>query len=292
MTRLLSAAGGLGFLVGVALGVCTPSLAEAVTAPSSTGASAHAVMAPSVIVIGVPGLRWADVGPETTPHLWELAQASSLGQMTTRSARSRTCPADGWVQLGTGNRARYPIPENPQEGSCQPFPAVEPTSKGGGTVEGWDVVVAENNQLMFDAVPGLLGQTLSDNARCSLASGPGSALGSADMEGVVAHWVESPVSLTSQSLRQCSLTAIGVEPLSLDRKATEMTAVDDLVESVNRARPANSLLMVLGVSDLADERASFTSRCSTVRASPAVFWKAVRRGAPRSYSSQTSRPRC
>ncbi|MFL6287665.1 MAG: hypothetical protein ACJ73L_04650, partial [Actinomycetes bacterium] len=226
MTRFWSVAGGVGVVVGLALGVCTPSLAAAMTASSATGVPAHAVTAPSVIVIGVPGLRWADVGPDATPHLWELGQTSSLGQMTTRSARSRTCPADGWVQLGTGNRARYPIPENPKEGSCQPFPAVEPTSTGGGTVERWDAVLAENDDLMFDAVPGLLGQTLADNARCSLASGPGSALGAADLDGTVAHWIESPASLTPQSLRQCAFTAIGVEPLSLDRQATEVAAVD------------------------------------------------------------------
>ena len=255
MTRLWWAAGGFSLMICVALGVGAPTLAAAATALSSTDAAAPVVTAPSVIIIGVPGLRWTDVGPEATPHLWDLAQASSLGQMTTRSARSRTCPADGWVQLGTGNRARYPIPENPKEGSCQPFPAVEPTSTGGGTVERWDAILAENNELTFDAVPGLLGQTLSDNARCTLASGPGSALGAADLDGTVAHWIESPTSLTSQSLLQCALTAIGFEPLSLDREAAEMTAVDDLVESVNRARPANSLLMVLGVSDLPEERA-------------------------------------
>ena len=39
-----------------------------------------------------------------------------IGQMSTRSARSRTCPADGWVQLGTGNRARYPVLDEPVDG--------------------------------------------------------------------------------------------------------------------------------------------------------------------------------
>jgi hypothetical protein len=235
--------------------VYTPQLAAATTSFAKGVGQTSAVAAPSVIIIGVPGLRWADVGPESTPHLWELADVSSLGQMTTRSARSRTCPADGWVQLGTGNRARYPIPDDAKGGSCQSLPGVEPNSSGGGTVEHWDAVVTENDQLMFDAAPGLLGQTLSDNARCTLASGPGSALGAADTHGTVAHWIDSPTALTSQALRVCSLSAIGVEPLSLARKSGEMSAVDHLVADVDRMRPANSLLMVLGVSDLPDERA-------------------------------------
>ena len=37
---------------------------------------------------------------------------------------------------------------------------------------GWDAVVAENDELAFDAVPGLLGQTLSDE----LGDDPGAPL--------------------------------------------------------------------------------------------------------------------
>ncbi|HEX5016870.1 MAG TPA: hypothetical protein VFX15_04725 [Actinomycetes bacterium] len=244
----------------LALAVAVPTGLVAVLAPPAAASQhlpdrAKHETPPSVVIVGIPGLRWADVGPEATPYLWELSDVSTLGQMTTRSARSRTCPADGWVQVGTGNRARYPIRDDAVEGSCQPLPAVAPDDSGGGQVERWDAVVEENDNLTFGAIPGLLGQTLVDNARCALASGPGSALGAADEAGQVTHWVEEPIALDGKSLRTCALSVVGVEPMSIERRDGELTTVDALVERIDGLRPANSLLMVLGISDLADERA-------------------------------------
>ena len=210
---------------------------------------------PSVIIVGVPGLRWTDVDAQRTPHLWELSEVSSLGQMSTRSARSRTCPADGWVQMGTGNRARYPMPEEPVEGGCPALPEVEPEAGGGATVDRWPAVVAENESLTFDAVPGLLGQTLKENGECTLATGPGSALGAADEGGYVTKWIDDPISLTPSSLRDCSLSVVGVAPLTAERRLGEMSGLDGTVEAIDAMRPANSLLMVIGVSDLPEERA-------------------------------------
>ena len=210
---------------------------------------------PSVLVFGVPGLRWQDVSADTTPYLWELAARSSLGQMSTRSARSLTCPADGWVQLGTGNRARYPVPEEPTVRACPPLPGVAPTSTGGGRVVGWDAVVEENEDLAFNAVAGLLGQSVSDAGSCVLAAGAGSALGAGDTSGVVSVWRQDPLTLSASDLQRCSLNVIGTEPLSLQRRPGELSAIDSLIERIDAIRPANALLMVLGVSDLPDERA-------------------------------------
>jgi hypothetical protein len=253
MTALLVTTFVTLFVGSLLLAIVGPLQPEA-KASASEGEAALGP-APSVIIVGVPGLRWADVGAQNTPYLWQLTEGSSIGQLTTRSARPRTCPADGWLQLSTGNRARFPFFDDPVEGGCQPLPRVEPDEDGAGHVERWDAVVAENDHLAFNAVPGLLGQTLTDNADCSLASGPGSALGAADANGYVQRWVEEPISLTPQSLRMCSLSALGLQPLSSERRLGEMSAVDGVVESIDRMRPDNSLLMVLGVSDLPDERA-------------------------------------
>jgi hypothetical protein len=218
-------------------------------------ALANAQGAPSVVIVGVPGLRWKDVTESTTPYLWELSQTASIGQMSTRSARSRTCPADGWVQLGTGNRARYPVPEDAVEGSCPPLPAVRPTADRGGQVDGWNAIVAENDELAFDAVPGLLGQTVIDAGSCVLASGDGAALGAADTVGEVPRWLPEPVSVGESTLRECPFTVVAADPLTKQRDDGELRAVDELVRRIDTSRPAGSLLMVLGVSDLADERA-------------------------------------
>ncbi|MCZ2861009.1 hypothetical protein [Blastococcus sp. VKM Ac-2987] len=61
-----------------------------------------------VVVVGVPGLIWADLDPRATPRLWALAEDSAIGATSVRAARSTSCLLDGWATLGAGNRARFP----------------------------------------------------------------------------------------------------------------------------------------------------------------------------------------
>jgi hypothetical protein len=68
-------------------------------------------LADRVVVVGVPGLVWSDLDPDTTPALWELADTSPIGAVSVRAARSTTCLLDGWATLGAGNRARFPAPD-------------------------------------------------------------------------------------------------------------------------------------------------------------------------------------
>ncbi|MGH3477999.1 MAG: hypothetical protein ACRDQD_14305, partial [Nocardioidaceae bacterium] len=60
-----------------------------------------------VVVIGVPGLDWSNVDRQRTPELAAVADDAAVGSMTTRGASAFSCPRDGWVTLGAGNRARY-----------------------------------------------------------------------------------------------------------------------------------------------------------------------------------------
>ena len=249
---------GLAMAVGLIFGL--PALVHADSSPGGVVKAAdQAPLGPSVVIVGVPGLRWSDVTAESTPKLWNLADRSSVGQMSTRSARSRTCPADGWVQVGTGNRARFPIPEDPVEGSCQLLPAMTPVGQDAARVDQWDAVVEENAGLSFDAIPGLLGQTLSDSlgadAGCTAASGPGSGLAAADRQGIVDDWTAEPIALTKSSLRACPLLVVGTRPLSPERRFGELAAIDETVEAIDALRPQGSLMLVLGVSDAPTERA-------------------------------------
>ena len=57
-----------------------------------------------VVVVGVPGLRWTDVGP-ATPTLQRLSRGGALGVLSVKAVPAVTCPADGWLTLGAGNRA-------------------------------------------------------------------------------------------------------------------------------------------------------------------------------------------
>ena len=60
---------------------------------------------PGVLVIGVAGLRWDDLGP-TTPALARLARTGAVGALSVKALPALTCPADGWLTLGAGTRAQ------------------------------------------------------------------------------------------------------------------------------------------------------------------------------------------
>ena len=57
-----------------------------------------------VVVVGVPGLRWDDVGAQT-PTLQRLAREGAVGALSVKAVPAVSCPADGWLTLGAGNRA-------------------------------------------------------------------------------------------------------------------------------------------------------------------------------------------
>ncbi|SEL71335.1 hypothetical protein SAMN04515665_117107 [Blastococcus sp. DSM 46786] len=100
------------------------------TAGAAAGAEGHA--ADRVVVVGVPGLTWADVDPASTPQLWALAEESAIGATSVRAARSTSCLLDGWATLGAGNRARFP---GTDEGLPPvPLPTLpDPEAPGGDT---------------------------------------------------------------------------------------------------------------------------------------------------------------
>lgn len=86
---------------GVLLGLVGLLLALGV-APAAAQATAE-----RVLVVGVPGLRWDDVGP-ATPTLQGLVADGASGALSVKAVPAVTCPADGWLTLGAGNRAVAP----------------------------------------------------------------------------------------------------------------------------------------------------------------------------------------
>lgn len=98
MRRLLA-----GSAVLLLLGV--PAAAQAVTpppVPSAPGAASTRLA--GVLVIGVGGLRWDDVGP-STPTLRRLARTAAVGALSVKARSAGSCAADGWLTLGAGTRA-------------------------------------------------------------------------------------------------------------------------------------------------------------------------------------------
>jgi hypothetical protein len=99
-----------------------PEVPAAVPAPART--TAEPPPAPGdqrqVVVIGIAGLRWDDVGRDT-PALAALAARGAVGALSVKAGAAVTCPADGWLTLGAGARATADVPRAP----CTPqLPAI------------------------------------------------------------------------------------------------------------------------------------------------------------------------
>jgi hypothetical protein len=150
VARVLPAAAVLVALAGAGL-IC----AAAVSARSAQGAAvsaarpAGAVARPAgavrhVVLIGVPGLRWASVSAAATPALWRLARQGSVGSLSVTGARTPGCPADGWLMLNAGARAAAP---RTATGSCAPLPEVTEVRYLGGTAGGTTLIRTQIGQM-------------------------------------------------------------------------------------------------------------------------------------------------
>ncbi len=220
----------------------------AVTAGLVIGAPAHASdTAAPVVFVGVPGLSAADLSPTATPTLWRLLGAGAAASLSVRTVHTVTCPADGWLTLGTGARTARP------EGACA-FPALvrdepgeirvgpTPPARGreGGEygrrrIAGFDAIAAANrhNGGSF----GLLA-TSAARAGCATAIGPGAALALADADGRV-DWAPD-ATVDPASLARCPLTIV-----DLGRPAD----LDAAVAAVVAAAPAGATMLIAGLAD-------------------------------------------
>ena len=101
--------------------------------------------------------------------------------MTVRGVRSRSCGVDGWLTLSAGRRAG-----DADEAAC-----TEPEPVTGDTVPNWDRYVAAAREESYGAVPGTLGQRLTDAGACIETVGPGAAVAGADEQGRVEHQLDA-----------------------------------------------------------------------------------------------------
>ncbi|MFV0534527.1 MAG: hypothetical protein ACK5MR_12840 [Cumulibacter sp.] len=244
--------------------------------------------AEKVVVIGVPSLDWDVLTPENMPHLWQSAESGAVGMLTTRSARSVTCPWDGWVTLGSGNRARYPAPlpedELPPE-PADPLPGEpEPTASETPepstpeeqrqeeategclgqrgvvpTVGGQQIgpaVVENRDKVRFGAEPGALGEAVT----CSTAVGgsPVLAVGAADADVRTSPSGSSPQEWSS-IIADCPLTLVATGH-ALDRSVAELQALDSAIKSiVEGARQQGATVIIAGTSEAEYKRAGLTT---------------------------------
>ncbi len=132
-----------------------------------------------VVVVGVAGLRWADVSPEATPALWSLAQHAAIGTVAARSVRSSACPADGWLAISAGARAADAA--GATEAECRTL-----SDPGfGAPVPGWSDYLAAVRDQSYDARLGTLGSALRASGVSASGFGPGAAIALADPAGAL-----------------------------------------------------------------------------------------------------------
>ena len=217
-----------------------------------------------VVLVGVPGLLWEDLTPEHTPALWRMADDGAIGNVSIRSATSRTCPTDGWLSVSAGQRA---LSERDRFTVCEPAP--EPVPNGSGAlVPDHGAFVERNLESAFAAPVGLLGQTVRDRGGLTLAAGPGAALGAADEAGRVDHYLGSARDLTRERLDGVSLAVVelpeltrlypeigddesepdGAEDVAEWEREGALKDLDSRLATLTGALPTGSSLMVVGVS--------------------------------------------
>jgi hypothetical protein len=221
-------------------------VSSAVLSWLGTPASARteAGTARGVVLIGIPGLRWADVRQDRSPHLLGLVDRSATGGMSARTIGRFTCPADGWVTISSGARAATgPL--------CGRPPQLTPSGRG--------VVVADfpsirryNTDLGFPSQLGLLGDTLHRAGRCVTAVGPNAALAAADAAGRVDYYSATADSPQRGLFTRCPVTIAALDDLATvrgTRRAEVVRQVDTTVGSILARIPAGTTILVAGVGD-------------------------------------------
>ncbi len=225
--RSFASATVLAAVVCASHGAYAPSAAAAIVQPTP------------VVVIGSSDLRWGTVGAVSTPALWPLVSSSATGSLSIKAAGARTCPDDGWLTLGAGNRAAWP---GQHESRCEPGPpSVEVAAHGAGVdVAGFAAARRSNLNSNDAAAPGALADALAAAGQCVAAAGAPAALGAADRTGHVTHYAADPVVAARDPafLDECTVTLIAATPSDLSA----------LITGVETALPEAALLVV-GLAD-------------------------------------------
>ncbi|HVQ89205.1 MAG TPA: hypothetical protein VMT88_13600, partial [Actinomycetes bacterium] len=154
----------------VALLIAPLVLLIAGSAWGTPGGKLDTTAEPPVVFIGVPGLRWTDVSAASTPNISAFVADTAVAQLSVRSVYRVTCPIDGWLTLGAGRRAaaqRVPDIDETENVPdlnefCDPIPPVVDHR-----VEGWDSLVAYNDDLSFNAQLGQLSDAIRSNGECA-----------------------------------------------------------------------------------------------------------------------------
>ncbi|MDX3111469.1 hypothetical protein [Nonomuraea angiospora] len=207
-----------------------------------------------VALIGVSGLHWNDITQADSPNLWELTRSSAIGSLSIRTVGGVTCPYDGWLTVSAGTRSAAGY-------SCGAPPV--PEQQGAGAV-------IPDYRYLIDVAgqrnAGTLGESLKAAGQCSIAIGPGAALGLADRQGVVQQYRSSPLQVRTPDLERCRMIAMDVDDLVRPYLASgKLPKVPDQLSAAERRDalrmadakagallsilPADTTVLLAGLSD-------------------------------------------
>jgi hypothetical protein len=274
LAAVLAVAAGLAVLVSLAGPASARPVAPAASAP------AH-----PVVIIGIPGLRWTDISPASTPALWRLAGRGSVGSLVVSAVRTLTCPADAWLTLNSGTRAIGP---RSPSGACTALPPVSVSRTGttpgqraapgqgtaastgaacGTSVDGAAAQVpaltgprgieAANVRFSYHPCWGLLAAAAGPG-NCATALGPGAALALASTSGGVASYLPQVPRAIRSGREACPLTVadLGALPAAgrsgtpaAQARAAAVRAADRSAGRLIAAAPAGAIVVVAGLGD-------------------------------------------
>lgn len=188
----------------------------------------------TIVFIGMGALRWRDITPSTTPYLWMAlhGEQAGAGSLVVRTVKPLTCPADGWLTLGAGQRITT--------GKDTPCHALATFRNELPWAELRDI----NEHTHYGAELGLLAKTLQENGLSGAAIGPGATLALTDPDGMPPK-VSYPAVVASQTIgnQTAALITKGEADLVLIDAAAGADDVTGLTTGA-RARPSPADLVI------------------------------------------------
>ncbi|HTJ74952.1 MAG TPA: glycosyltransferase [Acidimicrobiales bacterium] len=102
--RLTSRRARAGLIVvALLLAMAAAGWSGAAAPPASVAATGEA---DKVLLVGVPGLAWDDLGSGTLPNLDALVAGGAVGAMNVRTSSARPSVGEGYATLGAGSRVK------------------------------------------------------------------------------------------------------------------------------------------------------------------------------------------
>jgi hypothetical protein len=296
-------------------------LAGAGSAQAASRAGGDSAGAPAghVVVLGIDGLQWSDITAKDTPTLYALAGHSDIASLVVRAASDTTCPADGWMTLGSGSRSSAGTVQQYPPGTsavaslgslptkyCAPLPQVPDAASAiaGGKAAAFQIpdyhsrYIAPNAAYSYAPVYGSLEAPIAKAGGCVAASGAGATLAAANSQGRVSDYLGPPSRLAENSFSRCALTlvdlggaselrptSVSAQPVPPVLQQSPYSLIDAEVAALLKKLPANTTVVVAGLADN-----EFLSHLHAVMVSGTAADGASFTGGRLLYTSSTRQP--